>query len=59
MMQPMFQSYQLAYQLSQGSKAHNQGSKVNVEGKDEVEMQTPLDDSSIFTEVLRSAQAFP
>ena len=51
----MFQSYQLAYQLSQGSKAHNQG----VEGKDEVEMQTPVDDSGIFTEVSRSAQAFP
>ena len=32
---------------------------VNAEGKDEVEMQTPIDDSSIFTEVSRSAQASP
>ena len=58
-MQPRFQSYQLAYQLSQGSKAHNEGSNVNVEVKDEVEMQTPIDDSGIFTEVSRSAQASP
>ena len=58
-MQPRFQSYQLAYQLSKGSKAHNQGSNVNVEGKDEVEMQTPVDDSGIFTEVSRSASLEP
>ena len=32
---------------------------MNAEGKDEVEMQTPIDDSGIFTEVSRSAQAFP
>ena len=32
---------------------------VNAEGKDEVEVQTPVDDSSIFTEVSRSAQASP
>ena len=58
-MQPRFQSYQLAYQLSWGSKAHNQGSKVNAEGKDEVEMQTLIDDSGIFIKVLRSSQASP
>ena len=32
---------------------------MNAEGKDEVEMQTLIDDSGIFTEVSRSAQAFP
>ena len=32
---------------------------VNAEGKDEVEMQTPVDDSDIFTEVSRSAQSSP
>ena len=58
-MQPRFQSYQLAYQLSQGSKAHNQGSNLNAEGKVEVEVQTLIDDSGIFTEVSRSAQASP
>jgi hypothetical protein len=56
-MQPRFQSYQLAYQLSKEDKEHNQVSKVNAEGNDEVEMQTPVDDSGIFTEVSRSAQA--
>ena len=54
-MQPRFQSYQLAYK----SKAINQGSNVNTESKDKVEMQTPVDDFGIFTEVLRSAQASP
>ena len=46
-MQPRLQSYQLAYE----SKAIDQGSNVNAEGKYEVEMQTPVDDSGIFTEV--------
>ena len=32
---------------------------INAEGKDEVEMQTPIDDSGIFSEVSRSAHAFP
>ena len=32
---------------------------VNAEGKDEVEMQTPINDSGIFTEISRSAQASP
>ena len=32
---------------------------MNAEGKDEVEMQTPIDDSSIFAEVSRSAQVPP
>ena len=54
-MQHRFQSYQLAYE----NKAINQGSNVNAEGKDEVEMQIAVDDSSIFTEVSRSAQASP
>ena len=54
-MQPRFQSYQLAYE----SKAINQGSNVNAEGKDEVEMQTPVDDFGIFTKVSRNAQASP
>ena len=57
--QPRFQFYQIAYQLSMKSKAYNQGSNVNAEGKDEVEVQTPVNDSSIFTEVSKSAQAFP
>ena len=48
----MFQSYQLAYE----SKTINQGSNVNVEGKDKVEMQTSVDDSGVFTEVSRSTQ---
>ena len=30
-----------------------------MEHKDEVEMQTPIDDSGVFTEVSRSAQASP
>jgi hypothetical protein len=30
-----------------------------MEGKDEVEMRTPIDDFGIFTEVSRSAQASP
>jgi hypothetical protein len=30
-----------------------------MEAKDEVEMQTPVDDFNIFTEVSRSAQASP
>ena len=54
-MQPRFQSYQLAYE----SKATNQGSNVNAEGKDEAEMKTPVDDSGIFTKLSRSAQATP
>jgi hypothetical protein len=37
----------------------NLDNNVNVEGKDEVEMQTPIDDSDIFTEVSRSARASP
>jgi hypothetical protein len=33
---------------------------VNVEAKQQGrDMQTPIDDSGIFTEVLRSVQAFP
>ena len=33
---------------------------VNAKGKEQGrDMQTPIDDSGIFTEVLRSAQAFP
>ena len=40
-------------------KAINQGSNVNVEGKDEVEMQTPINDSGIFTEESRSTQPSP
>jgi hypothetical protein len=58
-MQPRFQSYQLAYQLSEEGKAHNQDYNINAEAKDEVEMQTPIDNSNIFTEVSRCAQAFP
>jgi hypothetical protein len=30
-----------------------------MEAKDEVEMQTPINDSGIFTKVSISAQAFP
>ena len=37
------------------TKVHN----ISAEGKDEVEMQTPVDDSSIFTEASTSTQAFP
>jgi hypothetical protein len=58
-MQPRFQSYQLVYQLTYKSKEDNQGSSINAEGKDKVEMQTSVDDSSIFTKVSRSAQASP
>jgi hypothetical protein len=58
-MQPRFQSYQLAYQLSLESKAHNHGSNINAEDKRAIEMQTPVDDFSIFTEVSRIAQASP
>ena len=57
--QARFQSYQLAYHLSYESRAHNQGSNINVEAKYEVEMQTPVDDSGIFTEVSKSAPASP
>ena len=53
--QPRSQPYQLSYE----SKAHNLGNNVNTEGKDEVEMQTPIDDSGIFIDVSRSAQAPP
>ena len=42
-----------------GSNPINQGSNINAEAKYEVEMQTPIDDSNIFTEVSRSAQASP
>ena len=42
--------------LPQKSKTIN----VNVEGKEQGrDMQTPIDDSGIFTEVSRSAQASP
>jgi hypothetical protein len=44
----------LAYQLS----THNQDYNINVEGKRVIEMQTSIGDSSIFTEVSRSALAF-
>jgi hypothetical protein len=54
-MQLKFQSYQ----LNSKSKAHNQGSNINAEAKEEIEMQTPIDDSGIFTEVSRSVQASP
>ena len=57
-MQSRFQSYQLAYQLSYESKVHNQSSNKNTEGKYEVEMQTPVDDSGIFTEY-REARKLP
>jgi hypothetical protein len=40
-------------------KAHNQDCNINTEAKDEVEMQTPIDDSGIFTKVSRSMQASP
>jgi hypothetical protein len=58
-LQPKFQSYQLAYQLSWESNARNLDNNVNAKGNYEVEMQTPVDDSSIFTEVSRSARASP
>ena len=38
----------------------NNVSNVNAEAKEQGrDMQTPVDDSGIFTEVLRSTQAFP
>ena len=58
-MQPRFQSYRLAYQLSLESKAHKQGSNTNAEGKDEVEMQTPVDDSGIFYRGIKKRSSFP
>jgi hypothetical protein len=55
-MHPRFQSYQLAYQTKLESKHITKVYNINAECKDEVEMQTPVDDSGIFTEVSRSAQ---
>ena len=48
----------LVYSISTAkrSKAINVNSEAKEQGRD---MQTPVDDSGIFTEVSRSAQAFP
>ena len=42
--------------LPQRSNANNVNAEAKEQGRD---IQTPVDDSGIFTEVSRSAQAFP
>ena len=44
------------YLYRKRSNAINVNAEAKEQGRD---MQTPVDDSSIFTEVSRSAQAFP